>query len=63
MINEQNRQKIIEKIAYHISEERKQKGLYGTSEHDFEMAEKVLINYETFIENYGYITEIIKGVA
>ena len=62
MINEQNRKKITEKIAYHLSEERKQKGVYGTSEHEFVMAEMELMNYELFIEKYGYITEIIKSI-
>ena len=62
MINEQNRKKITEKIAYHLSEERKQKGVYGTSEHDYIMAEMELMKYEFFIKEYRYITEIIKGV-
>ncbi len=62
MYNDNQRISIIEKIAYYLSEERKQKGLSGDKDHDYRMAEIELVEYEFFIKEYGYITEIIKEV-
>ena len=62
-MTEQTRQTVTEKIAYKLSEDRKQKGISGTSEHDFTMAEIELMNYEFFTEKYRYITQIIRNIV
>jgi len=54
-----DREKIIEKIAYYLYEERRNKGLSGTSDHDKNIAEMRLIQYEIFMKENRYITEII----
>ena len=61
-MTDQIRQAVIEKIAYYLYNERRKDNISGTSEHDSIMAEMELMNYEFFIEKYGYITQIIKEV-
>lgn len=63
MFTEEQEQKIIGLIAYHRSEERKKLQINGSSWNDWKMAEKDLMNYEIFKENYKHIEDIIKGIV
>ena len=62
ILTDEQRKKIIEKIAYHRSEERKRLKLNGSSKHDWNMAEIDLMNYEFFKQEFDWIDSLIKDI-
>jgi len=57
-----NRETIKNKIAYYISKKGEEQGYRYPQDYYWGMAEKLIIKYEYFMEEYGYITEIIKEI-